>query len=125
MSAFLMYAQQKRRSLQSENPDMPNADISRLLGEMWRNASPSEKQPHIEREEVERKLYKAKVEKWKNDNKLEKAMKPSTPRSHGATMTRTMVAMEGNGGDPRKLDRRQDVATFIREGEESHSRFGK
>ncbi|KAL7429493.1 hypothetical protein ACHAXH_004085 [Discostella pseudostelligera] len=64
MSAFLMYAQQKRRPLQTENPAMSNADISRLLGEMWRNASPS-------------------------------------------------------------LDRRQDVATFIREGGESHSRFGK
>ena len=82
---------------------MPNADISRLLGEMWRNASPSVKQPHMEREEVERKLYKAKVEKWKNDNKLEKAMKPSTPRSHGATMTRTMVAIRGSWIDDRML----------------------
>lgn len=38
MSAFLMYAQKKRKLLQAENPDMPNADISRLLGESWRNA---------------------------------------------------------------------------------------
>ena len=37
MSAFLMYAQQQRKVLQAENPDMPNADISRLLGETWRN----------------------------------------------------------------------------------------
>lgn len=61
MSAFLMYAQQKRRLMQIENPNMPNSDISRLLGDMWQNASPSEKRPHMEREEVERKLYKAKV----------------------------------------------------------------
>lgn len=120
-----MYAQQKRRPLQTENPAMSNADISRLLGEMWRNASPSEKQPHMEREEVERKLHKAKMEKWKNNQKLENAMKPSTPRSYRVTTPRAMVMMEGNGGDPRKLDRRQDVATFIREGAESHSRFGK
>jgi len=37
MSAFLMYAQRQRKILQAENPDMPNADISRLLGEAWRN----------------------------------------------------------------------------------------
>lgn len=37
MSAFLMYAQQQRKVLQAENPDMPNSDISRLLGETWRN----------------------------------------------------------------------------------------
>ena len=36
MSAFLMYAQQQRKVLQAQNPDMPNADISRLLGETWR-----------------------------------------------------------------------------------------
>lgn len=120
-----MYAQQKRRPLQTENPAMSNADISRLLGEMWRNASPSEKQPHMEREEVERKLHKAKMEKWKNNQKLENAMKPSTPRSYRVTTPRAISVMEGNGGDRRKLDRRQDVATFIREGGESHSRFGK
>lgn len=123
MSAFLMYAQQKRRSLQSENPDIPNNDISRLLGEIWRNASPSEKRPHMEREEVERKLYKAKVEKWKNDEKLEKAMKHLTPRSHEVTTPGAIVAMERNDGDPRKLDRRQDVASSMRDGEESYSRF--
>ena len=61
MSAFLMYAQNKRRQLQSENPDIPNADISRLLGEHWRSASPEEKAPFLQREEIERKHYKAKV----------------------------------------------------------------
>lgn len=37
MSAFLMYAQQQRKRLQADNPDMSNADVSRLLGETWRN----------------------------------------------------------------------------------------
>ncbi len=58
------------------------------------------------------------MEKWKNDEKLEKAMKHLTPRSHE-------VAMERSDGDPRELDRRQDVASSIRDGEEWYSRFGK
>ncbi len=67
------------------------------------------------------------MEKWKNDEKLEKAMKHLTPRSYEVTTpVRAIVAMEyRNDGDPRKLDRRQDVASSIRDGEELYSRFGK
>ncbi len=97
MSAFLMYAQQKRRQLQRENPDVPNSDISRLLGEIWRGTAAAEKRPFLEREEAERRMYKAKMEKWNNDQKLEKSMK-SLP------------------------DRRQDVASCARE--ETHPRYG-
>ena len=76
MSAFLMYAQTKRRQLQAENPDIPNADISRLLGEHWRSARPDVKAPFLEREENERRLYKAKMERWKCDQKLAKSLAP-------------------------------------------------
>ncbi|KAL7553525.1 hypothetical protein ACHAWF_016827 [Thalassiosira exigua] len=69
---------QKRRPLQRENPDMPNADISRLLGELWRKAPALEKRPFQEREEAERKIYRAKMEAWKSDRKLARSMK-----SHG------------------------------------------
>lgn len=98
MSAFLMYAQQKRRQLQRENPDVPNSDISRLLGEIWRGTAAAEKRPFLEREEAERRMYKAKMAKWKNDQKLEKSVK-SLP------------------------DRRQDVASCARE--ETHPRYGE
>ncbi len=69
-----MYAQNKRRQLQSENPDIPNSDISRLLGEHWRRASPEEKAPFLERELIERKHYKAKMERYKCDQKYLRAM---------------------------------------------------
>eukprot|EP00804_Cyclotella_cryptica_P018310 CCRYP_017654-RA/>CCRYP_017654-RA protein AED:0.36 eAED:0.36 QI:0/0/0/0.5/1/1/4/0/416 len=80
MSAFLMYAQKKRKILQSENPDMPNADISRLLGESWRNASLEEKAPYLEREEAERKIYRVKMDSWKNDQKLMNSLKTPNER---------------------------------------------
>ena len=109
MSAFLMYAQQKRRPLQLENPDMPNADISRLLGEIWRNTSMAEKRPFLEREEVERRMYKAKMEAWKNNQKLEKSIKSSAAAT---------------GYAAKKPDQRQDTTSFARE--ESHSnRYGE
>ena len=51
-----MYAQQKRKPIQRENPDMPNADISRLLGKIWKGTSMAEKIPFLEREEAERRM---------------------------------------------------------------------
>ena len=113
MSAFLMYAQRQRKILQAENPDMPNADISRLLGETWRNLrcvltrqhisifyvelqakshsfllafSEEEKLPHLQREQAEREVYRAKMDKWKNDQKHLNSLKTPYERkaSHHA-----------------------------------------
>ena len=103
-----MFAQQRRRPLQKENPDMSNADISRLLGEVWRNASVVEKRPFLEREEVERKIYKAKMEAWKNDQKLQKSLKKLASVDHQT------------GHDDQQ---RQDTTPSTRE--DSYSRFGE
>jgi hypothetical protein len=58
MSAFLKYSQKRRTMVKVQNPNMSNTDISRLLGEMWRSASPSEKAPYVEEEKLERAKYK-------------------------------------------------------------------
>ena len=58
MSAFLFFSQDKRRIIKGENPGMRNTEISRILGEMWKDASDEEKAPHIEREARERAKYK-------------------------------------------------------------------
>jgi hypothetical protein len=87
---------------------MPNADISRLLGEIWRGTSMAEKIPFLEREEAERRMYKAKVEKWKNDMKLERSMK-SSPKTKSKSKMKP-------GSNVKMPDRHQDVATLAQEG---------
>ena len=88
---------------------MSNADVSRLLGEIWRGTSAAEKRPFLEREEVERKIYKAKMEAWKNDQKFHRSMKS------------TESTLAGDVNVTKSLDqRRQDdnVASFTRGEEE-------
>jgi hypothetical protein len=65
MSAFLKYSQMRRGIVKEKNPDMSNTDVSRLLGEMWRNASPTEKAPYVEQEEGERAAYKQEIKRWR------------------------------------------------------------
>lgn len=66
MSAFLKYSKTRRAQVKKENPDMSNTDVSRLLGEMWRNASPGELAPYKKQEEQERAIYKETIKQWKD-----------------------------------------------------------
>lgn len=52
MSAFLKYSKKRRSAVKEQNPDMGNTDVSRLLGEMWRNASEQERAPYVRDEKV-------------------------------------------------------------------------
>jgi len=67
MSAFLYFAQGRRTKIKNENPGMKNTEISRILGEMWRNASDDERRPHVEKEKVEREKYKVAAARWKEE----------------------------------------------------------
>ena len=75
MSAFLKFSQTRRKVVKSQNPYMSNTDVSRLLGEMWRNASPSEKNPYIDEELRERSIYKAEIAKFRSEQAKREAFK--------------------------------------------------
>jgi hypothetical protein len=67
MSAFLKYSQTRRNVVKEENPDMANTDVSRLLGEMWRNASSRERAPYVEQEKRERDIYNKTIARWRTE----------------------------------------------------------
>ena len=67
MSAFLKFSKTRRKTVKEENPDVSNTDVSRLLGEIWRNASDAEKAPYVEAEIIERNKYKEVMKKWREE----------------------------------------------------------
>eukprot|EP00934_Nitzschia_sp_Nitz4_P005126 Nitzschia sp. Nitz4//scaffold286_size23798//19800//21261//NITZ4_008455-RA/size23798-snap-gene-0.3-mRNA-1//1//CDS//3329545753//5116//frame0 len=67
MSAFLYFSQGRRQEIKDQNPTMKNTEVSRLLGELWRNASEEERQPHIDREKQEREKYKVAIAQWRKE----------------------------------------------------------
>lgn len=84
MSAFLKFSQKRRQKVKGENPHMSNTDVSRLLGEMWRNASPKEKTPYREQEEIERAIYKEEIRKFKAEqSRLESSSRSHLQPTHG------------------------------------------
>lgn len=72
MSAFLFFSQDKRRLIKGENPGMRNTEISRVLGEMWKESSDEQKNPHVEREARERATYKIDIANWRKEDSVRK-----------------------------------------------------
>lgn len=87
MSAFLSFSQEVRCQIRNEFPNLKNSEVSKLLGERWRQATEEEKKPHIERELREREKYYENMATWREEvgkAEVEKANNQSENNScHG------------------------------------------
>jgi len=61
MSAFLAYSHVNRDSVKAKDKDMNNIEISRVLVEMWKQASEEEKERYIKQAHKLRQIYCHKV----------------------------------------------------------------
>jgi hypothetical protein len=68
MSAFLDFSKTFRTKVIQENPQAKNnREISKILGNMWRNASAEEKRSFIQNESRLRAEYNEKISKWRKE----------------------------------------------------------
>lgn len=75
-----------RKMVKEQNPDMANTDVSRLLGEMWRDGSPEEKAPYVETELRERAIYKKDIARFR----AEQAKKDAASRTSHENVQRML-----------------------------------
>lgn len=108
MSAFLYFSQDKRRQIKEENPTIRNTEVSRILGELWRNASEEEKRPHVEKEKEEREKYKVAIADWRKD--YEKKMEEQ--RKLQAEQAEYMSNMYQNGEQNRESESSQPYPPY-------------
>lgn len=72
MSAFLAYSNSKRSAVKRENPGLTNAEVSRVLASLWRNADEMEKKKFIDEEFALRQKYKTSIADWRASEENEK-----------------------------------------------------
>lgn len=95
MSAFLAYSHAKRAEVKAENPGMNNAEISRVLSQMWKVAPEEEKKEHIDKEYELRQKYLSEIAIWRENT--EKELKEQ--RDHREELALKTVAARGSSQD--------------------------
>jgi len=76
MSAFLFFSQGRRSQIKAKNPELKNTEVSKMLGDLWRNCPDDDRRPYVEKEKIEREKYKIAMAKWKVEfKKLEEEEK--------------------------------------------------
>ena len=71
MSAFLSFSNSKRAYVKNKNKDAKNAEVSRILAQMWKDADPEEKKVFIDEEFALRQQYKIAMTEWKRQSEEE------------------------------------------------------
>lgn len=88
MSAFLDYANERRRFIAEANPTMNGTEISCLLARLWRECPDDVRQRYRDREARERKIYKERRAQWERQKReLSESCEESVSGSEGSTVT--------------------------------------
>ncbi|XP_065062437.1 transcription factor Sox-7-like [Rhopilema esculentum] len=57
MNSFMVFSHLERKRLAEENPELHNADLSKILGRKWKTLTPAQRQPYIDEAERLRVLH--------------------------------------------------------------------
>lgn len=71
-SAFLAYANSRRAAAKKVHEEATNADISRILSKMWKEAPEEVRNKYCEDEAQERGRYKLRIANWRENNQSTK-----------------------------------------------------
>lgn len=71
MSAFLSFSNSKRAYVKKKHKNSKNAEISRILAQMWKDADADEKKTFIDEEFALRQQYKIAMSEWKRQSEQE------------------------------------------------------
>jgi len=71
MSAFLSYSNSKRAYVKNKHKDAKNAEVSRILAQMWKGADAEEKKAFVDEEFALRQQYKIAMSEWKRQSEEE------------------------------------------------------
>jgi structure-specific recognition protein 1 len=64
MSAFMLFSQDKREQVKTDNPGIVFTDVAKKLGELWKGMGAEDKKPYEARAAEDKQRYQAAMEKY-------------------------------------------------------------
>jgi hypothetical protein len=88
-SAFLAYSNSRRAAAKKVHKEASNADISRILSKMWKEAPEEVRKKYCEDEAQERGRYKLRIADWRENNQSTKKARTDSHQMKGISETTT------------------------------------
>jgi hypothetical protein len=64
MSAFMLFSNDQRNKIKTENPDLSFGEIGRKVGEAWKGLNDKQKQVYVKKSEEDKKRYESDMQTY-------------------------------------------------------------